>query len=146
MPEVAGSLKLARRKVLDNLATFDLNRSDLPEQDLDTTLSESLSSRFTLLQPESLDLSVLAAEAAEQARRQSGRQSIGVRLKEFAWLGVAAALILGLFWMVNRLLPEEEPAAPPVQMSQATVQVTTQPTLNYQPPAGVVNGLFRPTR
>ena len=138
LPEVAGSLKLARRKVLDNLATFDLNRSDLPEQDLDTTLSESLSSRFTLLQPESLDLSVLAAEAAEQARRQSGRQSIGVRLKEFAWLGVAAALILGLFWMVNRLLPEEEPAAPPVQMSQATVQVTTQPTLNYQPPAGVV--------
>ena len=127
-------LKLARHKILDSLPSFDLKRSDLPEQELDVILSKSLTHRFAQLQSEPLVIEALAAEAAEQVRRQSDRQSIGVRLKEFAWLGIVAVSILGLFWMVNRLLPEEEPAAPPIQMSPATAQ----PTIAYQPPEGVV--------
>ena len=134
LPEAARMLKLARRKILDSLPSFDLKRSDLPEQELDVILSESLTHRFAQLQSEPLVIEALAAEAAEQVRRQSDRQSIGVRLKEFAWLGIVAVSILGLFWMVNRLLPEEEPAAPPIQMSPATAQ----PTIAYQPPEGVV--------
>ena len=107
--DVDGLLELARRRVLLNLPLFDLSRQDLPEQDLDQTVQAIFEARYRQLWPEPPEIESLVEAVAAEAGRQTGLRSRLLRFKEFAWLGVVAALVLGGFYLVNQLLPEQLP-------------------------------------
>jgi len=110
--EIDRMLAQAIRSSLNSLTVFGLRLDDLPEQALDLTIRESLARRSVQLQSGPLDVESLASEISREIQHLSGRQSLFVRWKEFTWLVIVAAVILGLFWVVNWLLPEEQPDLP----------------------------------
>ena len=136
--EIAEQLQLARRRILDGLPLFELSLSDLPDQELDLSLTQSLERRLAQLQTGPLDLEALIEAAAQEAGRQTSRQSLWARLKEIIWLGGIVALILGFFWVVNLVRPEPEPGSPASQTPQSNALPSPPSGALPSPPSGAL--------